>query len=164
MAAKTVKILPTSFSVAAAAACLSDEQRGMVSNAIDRSICIGLSDRFEIVVDPSPADLTAGAVTTHGVPTGDTAAGGSRVISVGASVPPIPIGPGGLAVDAEARDQNGHQEAAMIWGRGVALTSNPKVSTASDAYDLAKSFAFDFSGLPLEWTDKGAPASPASDR
>jgi hypothetical protein len=49
-------------------------------------------------------------------------------------------------MEAEALDQNGQQEAAIIWARGAdALTSKPKVSSAGDAYDLAKSFADDFS-------------------
>jgi hypothetical protein len=62
--------------------------------------------------------------------------------------PRIPIGLGGLAVEAEAFDQAGRQQAAMIWARGAdAFTSKPKVSTAADAYDLASSFASDFSKL-----------------
>jgi len=162
LAATTVKIIPTSFSAAAAAAGLSDLQRGMVSNALDRSMCIGLSDRFKIVAEPSPADLTVHAVITHVILTDEMAAGASRVVTIGASVaeklffpvpvpmpvPRFPIGLGGLSVEVEARDASGHQEAAMIWARGAdALMSTPKVSTASDAYDLAKSFAFDFSTL-----------------
>src|SRR5258707_7920351 len=49
LAAKTVQIVPTSFSESAARAGLSEPQRQMVANAIDRSVCIGLSDRFQIV-------------------------------------------------------------------------------------------------------------------
>ena len=36
----------------------------------------------------------------------------------------------------------------MVWARGAdIITSKPKVSTAGDAYDLAKAFADDFSKL-----------------
>ena len=47
--AKTVQIVPTSFTRAASEAGLSEMQRDMVANAIDRSMCIGLSDRFKLV-------------------------------------------------------------------------------------------------------------------
>jgi hypothetical protein len=41
----------------------------------------------------------------------------------------------------------------MIWARGAdMITSKPKVSTAGDAYDLAKAFADDFSKLVVTAT------------
>jgi Protein of unknown function (DUF3313) len=162
LAARTVRIVPTSFSAAASAAGLSDTQRHLVSNAIDRAMCIGLSDRFHIVPADAPAELTVHAVITHVGLTDATMAGASRVASVGASVaekvflpyplpvpvPRIPLGLGGLAVEAEARDRGGRQKAAMVWARGAdAFTSKPKLSKAGDAYDLAKAFAVDFSKL-----------------
>jgi hypothetical protein len=162
LAAKTVRIVPTSFSGSASKAGLSEMQRAMVSNVIDRSMCIGLSDRFRLVAETAPADLSVHAEITHVVLTDEMMAGASRAVSVGASVaekllvpfpmpvpvPRIPIGLGGLSVEAEALDQNGQQEAAIIWARGAdALTSKPKVSSAGDAYDLAKSFAGDLSAL-----------------
>jgi hypothetical protein len=160
LATKSIEIVPTSFSPTAAAAGLSDLQQAMVSNAVDRLLCTGLSERFEIVA--GSADLSVHAVITHVDLTDEKVAAASRVVSIGASVaaklllpvpvpvlvPRIPIGMGGLSVEAEARDPAGGQEAAIIWARGAdALTSRPKVSTASDAYDLAKSFAADFSQL-----------------
>jgi hypothetical protein len=227
LAAKTIRITPTSFSESAARAGLSQIQRDMVANAIDRSMCIGLADRFHVVTSAEPADLSVHAVITYVALTDEMVAGVSRAVTVGVSVaekvllpapvpiptPRIPIGLGGLALEAEAFDQAGRQQAAMIWARGAdAFTSKPKVSTAGDAYDLASSFASDFSkllvtgaspfqtlpslpsvrsissmfgappkeaacevfgrgpgvagligglvGLPPEWTDKGAPASP----
>jgi hypothetical protein len=162
LAARTVRIVPTSYSAAALGAGLSEAQRQMVSNAIDRSMCIGLSDRFRVVAVDARADLTVHAVITHVGLTDETMAGASRVVSVGASVaekifvpypvpvpvPRIPLGLGGLAVEAEARDPAGRQKAAMVWARGAdVITSKPKVSAAGDAYDLAKAFADDFSKL-----------------
>jgi hypothetical protein len=162
MAARTVGLAPTSFSAPAAMAGLSEAQRSMVANAIDRLMCIGLSDRFRIVAVGEQADLRVRAVITYVGLTDEKIAGASRVVSIGASVaekvllpvpvpmpmPRIPFGLGGLSVEAEALDRSGRQKAAMIWARGAdALTSRPKVSTAADAYDLAKSFADDFSRL-----------------
>jgi hypothetical protein len=162
LAATTVRIAPTSFSANAAVAGLSEAQRNMVANAVDRSMCIGLSDRFQVAGRGEPADLNVHAVITHVGLTDEKIAGVSRVASVGTSIvekvflpvpvpmptPRIPLGLGGLAVEAEALDQRGRQEAAMIWARGAdAFTSKPKVSTAGDAYDLAKTFADDFSKL-----------------
>jgi hypothetical protein len=167
LAATTVRIVPTSFSAVALGAGLSETQRRMVSNAIDRAMCIGLGDRFRIVALDAPADLTVHAVISHVGLTDATMAGASRVVSIGASVaekvfvpypvpvptPRIPLGLGGLAVEAEARDPGGRQKAAMVWARGAdMITSKPKMSTAGDAYDLAKAFADDFSKLVVTAT------------
>ncbi len=178
LSAKTVQIVPTSFTRAASEAGLSETQRGMIANAIDRSMCIGLSDRFKIVVGPAPADLSVHAMITHVILTDEKAAAASRLVSVGASVaekfvmpvpvpipiPRIPIGLGGLSVESEALDRNGGQEAAMIWARGAdAVTSKPKVSTAAYAYDLAKVFANDFSRLLVTASSpfEGLPTLPS---
>jgi hypothetical protein len=179
LAATTVRIVPTSFSDAAGRAGLSQRQRDMVSNAVDRSMCIALSDRFHLVAPDEPADLSVRAVITYVGLTDETAAGVSRAASVGVSIaekvlapqpipiptPRIPIGLGGLAVEVEALDPAGHQQAAMMWARGAdAFTSRPKVSTAGDAYDLAKSFAADFSKLLLTGSNPfdGPPSLPSS--
>jgi Protein of unknown function (DUF3313) len=162
LAAKTIRLAPTSFAESAVSAGLSEVQRNMVANAIDRSICIGLADRFHIAAAGEPADLSVRAVITYVGLTDETVAGVSRAASVGVSIvekvfvpvpvpiptPRIPIGLGGLAVEAEALDQTRRQQAAMVWARGAdAFLSKPKVSTAGDAYDLASSFASDFSKL-----------------
>jgi hypothetical protein len=162
LAAKTIGIVPTSFSDSASTAGPSDMQRILVANVIDRSMCIALSSRFHIVPSDEPADLSVHAVITYVGLTDEIAAGLSRAASVGASVaekllattpipvaiPRIPIGLGALSVEAEARDPAGRQKAAMVWARGAdAFTNKPKVSKVSDAYDLAKSFAADFSQL-----------------
>lgn len=160
LAAGTIAIMPTTFSEAAFTAGLSDTQRAMVANVVDRSMCIGLGDRFHIVGSGEPHDLTVHAVITYVHLTDANAAALSRAASIGASVaeaaflttpmpipmPRIPVGLGALSVEAEARDGAGDQRAAMIWARGAdVFTTKPKVSTASDPYDLAKSFGADFS-------------------
>jgi len=75
LAAKTVRIVSTEFPVPAAGTPLTPEQRGLVANAVDRTLCAGLSERFEIVEPSQPADLTVHAVVTHVMPTDPVAAG-----------------------------------------------------------------------------------------
>jgi Protein of unknown function (DUF3313) len=177
LAAKTVRIVPTAFSAAGAEGKLSEEQRKLIAIVVDRSLCIGLSDRFQIVSAAQPADLTVHAFITRIVPTDETAAGVSKVTSIATSVATaaaavpvpvphlrIPIGLGGLALEAEAVDPVGHQKAAMVWARGAdSITSRPKVSPVGDAYDLASSFGNDFSRLLVTGTDpfKALPSVPS---
>lgn len=158
LAAKTVRIAETLFSAkAASGVSFSPEQRRLIGNAIDRALCFGLSERFQIVGPTDQADLLVHAVITHAAATDPTAAGASKVASVVPSillpgvpvpVPRIPIGLGSLSVEAEARDRQGKQKAAMVWGRGAnSFTSAARVSPDGDAYDLAAAFGGDFSKL-----------------
>lgn len=157
LAAKTARIVPTRFSETAAQVKFSDQQRKLIGNAVDRSLCLGLSERFLIVPAWAPADLTVHAVVTHATVTDEVAAGASKVVSiipaalslgVPVPVPRIPIGLGSLSIEAEAQDSIGGQKAAMIWGRGAnSMTDRPLVSTAADAYNLASMFGADFSQL-----------------
>jgi hypothetical protein len=180
MAATSARIMPTSFSQAAINAGLSDAQRRMITNAIDRALCIGLSDRFHIVPVEQSADLRVHAVVTYIGLTDDKLAAASKVAGIGVSIaesaflpplirvpaPRIPLGLGGLAIEAEATDRTGQQEAAMLWARGAdAFTTKPKVSTAGDAYDLAKSFGDDFSKLLVKGASpfKKVPSLPSLD-
>jgi hypothetical protein len=158
LAAKRVAIVPTSYSSAAAMAELTDQQRHVIANALDRSVCIGLSDRFEVVPPGQSADLAVHVTITDVTVTNAAVAGASRVASAvpmfltgGAShiiVPRIPFGMGSLSVEAEARDMRGRQKAAFVWARGTdVLTSTPRISASGDAYDLASEFGADFSKL-----------------
>ena len=156
LAAKTVRIVPTTFAQAASPT-LSQEQRHLVANAIDRSLCVGLSERLQVVGPDQPADLSVHALVTQAAPTDEVAAGTSKVVSflpsalgagVPVPVPRLPVGLGSLTVEAEVRDQASRQQAAMIWARGAnSFTNSPMVSSAGDAYDLAPSFSDDFSKL-----------------
>jgi len=155
--AKTVRIVPTSYSHRAATVKFNEKQRRLVANSIDRSLCVGLSDRFVVVGPDEPADLTVRAMITHAEPTDEVAAGASKVVgfvptllslNIPVPIPRIPLGLGSLSVEAEARGADNAQNAAMLWGRGAdSVTSQPKVSAASDAYDLATAFGEDFSKL-----------------
>jgi hypothetical protein len=157
LAAKTVRIVPAAYSAKAAGVKFTDEQRRLVSNSIDRALCVGLSDRFVVVGFNEPADLTVRAMITRVEPTDEIAAGASKVAGIVPSflnlsypvpVPRIPFGLGSLSVEADARSSDNARKAAMVWARGAdVITSKPKVSAASDAYDLASSFGDDFSKL-----------------
>jgi hypothetical protein len=157
LAARSVSIVPTSFSHAAAQAALTDKQRRVIANAVDRSVCIGLSDRFNVVPSGQPADLTVHVTVTHVTVTDATVAGAAKVASAAPMfisagfpivVPRIPYGMGSLSVEAEARDVQGQQKAAFVWARGAdSLTSTPRVAASGDAYDLAAEFGTDFSKL-----------------
>jgi Protein of unknown function (DUF3313) len=155
-AAKTINIAPTAFPPHVAPT-LSNEQRALVANVLNRALCVSLSDRFRVVMPDVPADLTVRAAVTHATETNEVAAGVSAATSIGASfvdtsvpipVPRIPIGLGDLSIEAEAVDRSGRQQAAMVWGRGATvLFSTPRASKASDAYDLAGAFGDDFAKL-----------------
>lgn len=161
LAAKTVNIVPTAFPPGVAPK-LSDEQRALVANAVNRALCVSLSDRFDVVTPDVPADLTIRAAVTQVTETDEVAAGLSAAAKLGASfvdtglnvpipVPRIPIGLGNLSIEAEAVDRAGRQQAAMLWGRGAtAFFGSPKASKASDAYDLAAAFGDGFAHLLVQ--------------
>lgn len=158
LAAKTVRIIPTGFSQPAAGkSTLTPAQRGLITNAVDRTLCSGLSRRFQVVALTEPADLTVHAMVTRVAPTNALAVGVSKVASTAVSValpdmhvpvPRLPIGLGSLSLEAEAIGDNGKQAAAMIWGRGAnALLDSGRVAREGDAYNLAAKFGDDFSKL-----------------
>ena len=142
LSARTVRINPTTFSAATAlAAGLSEPQVRLIANAVDRSLCTGLNSRFQIASAAQPADLTVRAFITRIVPTDEIAAAASSVTSVGMTVVKatgvvtvaipslrMPIGLGGLALEAEALDRTGRQKAAIIWARGANSFSRPRAS------------------------------------
>jgi Protein of unknown function (DUF3313) len=154
LAATSVAILPATVSPAAADRVRDPAQEKLVSNALDRALCIGLSDKYRVVRPGEPADLTVRATITDIVPTGKVAAGISKVTTLGTSavlpvgVPRLPIGLGGLAVEGEALDASGVQRAAIVWSRGAnSITNSPRVSEVGDAYGLAGTFANEFSRM-----------------
>ncbi|SDN59773.1 Protein of unknown function [Ensifer sp. YR511] len=149
---KTVRIAPTTFSFAAASKIKSDTDRDLVSNALDRALCVALSDRYQMVPANQPADLTVRSVIADIVPTDKALAGVSTAITIGTgfvlpvSVPRLPVGLGGLAVEAEAVDASGLQSAAMLWARGAnSILDKPRVSEVGDAYSFSTKFADAFS-------------------
>jgi Protein of unknown function (DUF3313) len=153
---RTVRLMPIVFSAKATRAGLTSAHQGLIANAASRALCNSLSRKFLIVGPEQPADLTVNGTITYVALTDGVASAASHVTSVAGSiliplpvpVPRIPIGMGGLSVEAEARDSEGRQVAAVVWARGAdAFTSNPRMSPGGDSYDLASNFSDDFSLL-----------------
>lgn len=155
-AVKTATIVPTTFTFSSASRVKREADRWLVSNALDRALCIALSDKYQIIPTGQPADLIVRAVVTDVVPTNKAMAAAATVVTVGSgfampanvpiSVPRLPFGLGGLAVEAEAVDSSGGQLAAVVWARGAnSFQNDPRVSEVGDAYGLATKFAGEFS-------------------
>jgi hypothetical protein len=140
---------------------------------ISRALCVGVSDRFQVVDRKENADVVVHATVTRIVATSATAAGLSTATSLGASfvvpvpVPRLPIGLGGLAVEAEATTRDGKQVGAMVWAKGAnAITTSARVSQIGDAYSLASSFGSDFSKMLVTGKTpyKGLPKIPSAQK
>lgn len=153
LAARTVRIAPTRFADGADTK-LSDKDRALVSNRIDRALCRSLARRLEVVGPGEPADLTVQATVTRLGRTDKIAAGAAVVASFVSVVPLVsprlPVGLGSLAIEAEAVDQYGNQQAAMLWARKaqpVGLFTNATISRIGDAYQLSSSFGSSFGDM-----------------
>nr|WP_245432572.1 MULTISPECIES: DUF3313 domain-containing protein [unclassified Rhizobium] len=169
--ARTIKIIPTRMTPQARAVLKVASDQKLVTNAVDRSLCLALSDRFVVVPESAPADLTVQATVSTIVPTGSVAAGVSKVMTLGTAavlpvgVPRLPIGLGGIAVEAEATNASGTQVAAITWARGAnSLTSNARVSEIGDAYGLASSFGNQFGRMVVSGKDNPGIALPSARR
>ncbi|SFA94997.1 Protein of unknown function [Rhizobium sp. NFR07] len=161
---RTATIIPASFTHDAASRVESLDDRRMVANILDRALCISLSDRFDMVPYGQASDLSVRAVVTDIVPTDTIAAGASAALTLGTgfalpiAAPRLPIGLGGIAVEAEAVDHSGNQVAATVWARGANSISNtPRVSQVGDAYALAATFGNEFSKLIVDGQDGNGP-------
>ena len=172
-ATKTVYIEPTMVSGAAVHSIKKSSDRALVANVISRALCVGVSDRFEVVSRKEDADLVVHATITQIVPTNPTMAGLSTAASLGASVfspvpvPRLPMGLGGLSVEAEATTREGKQVGAMVWAKGANfVTTSARVSEIGDAYSLAASFGGDFSKMLVTGKTpfKGLPKIPSGQR
>lgn len=159
--AKTARIVPTSFSASARQAVKTPADQVLVTNVLDRELCIALSDKYEMVPPTQAADLTVRAVVTDIVLTDKAMAGVSTVVTLGSGfalpvgIPRLPVGLGGLSVEAEAVDRKGVQRAAMVWGRGAnSIQNTPLVSEVADAYGLATKFGSEFSQILVEGEEK----------
>jgi hypothetical protein len=151
---KTVSIVPTTFTRSVLSRVTEAQDRALVANALNRELCVALSDKFQLVSPGERADLTVRAVVTDVQLTDKAVAGVATAVSLGSravlpvGVPRLPFGLGGLAVEGEAIDSRRVQRAAMVWARGAnSITNNPRVSDVGDAYALASTFANDFSQM-----------------
>lgn len=168
-AAQTVRLVPTSVQVDSGST-FDPEDLALVTNAVDRALCTGLSDRFQIVAANQPADLVVHATITDIVATGRAAAAISTVASLGTiavihvPAPRLPLGLGSLSVEAEAIGRDGSQKAAMLWARSANMvTTTARIAEIGDAYSLSSSFGADFSRMLITGHDpfKGMPSAPS---
>lgn len=165
LAARSIRIEPAQFAKGVAPQSVTTQQLALVANTIDRTLCSGLSSRFKITLPNQPADLVVHADITHLGATDINAAGVSSVLSLGGTVVSattglpipsvrLPLGLGGLSVEAQAVTASNQQVAAIMWARGAdSLTTKPRMSEESDAYQLAKSFGADFAQLLVTGDD-----------
>lgn len=134
---------------------LSETERQLIRTALNRALCNQLAAHFTLAPTKAQADITIDGAITLAKPTDSVAASASAVTSVAttallfAPLPArIPIGMGSLSLEAEARDTEGRQVAAMVWARGAdAVTTRARASAAGDAYELSTRFASDFTAL-----------------
>jgi hypothetical protein len=163
LAAKTVRILPARFAEGVGAD-VTEKNRNLVANALDRTLCRKLSKRFDIVDSGKDADLSVRTTITHMGTTSRIAAGASVVVgfipsalsSIPLLNPRVPVGLGSLTVEAEALDPKGEQDAALIWARGAdSMLSSARVSEVGDAYALATDFGGKFSDLLITGETSG---------
>lgn len=171
--AKTIYVEPTKVSDMAAPSIKKSSDRALVANMVSRGLCVGVSDRFQVVDDRESADLIVHATITRIVPTNPTAAGVSTAAALGATiaqssipVPRIPLGLGGLSVEGEATTRDGKQVAALVWAKGASFLTGPRVSEVGDAYSLAEKFGDDFSKMLITGKTpyKGFPKLPSGQK
>jgi len=153
LASKTVRITPTRFGDGVGSD-LSNKERMLVANRVDRALCRGLAARFEVVGPDEPADLSVQTVITDLGKTSKAAAGASVLASFVSAVPlvspRVPFGMGSLGIEAEALDPAGRQAAAMLWtgkAQAIGFLSSPSVSKVGDAYQLSAAFGGHFSRM-----------------
>jgi hypothetical protein len=65
---KTVSIVPTTFAFAASSRVKSEADRAMVANALDRAVCVALSEKYQVVSNGQPSDLIVPTVVADIVP------------------------------------------------------------------------------------------------
>jgi hypothetical protein len=167
----TVAIEPTVITPAAASFAASEENASLVANAVNRTMCISLSDRFLVVRHGQPADLSVRATVTSLVPTDKVAAGVSKVATLGTAavlpvgVPRLPWGLGGIAIEAEAIDRHGTQRAAIAWSRGAnSITNSARISEIGDAYGLAGDFGRQFGRMLVKAKADPSIGLPSAER
>jgi hypothetical protein len=133
-------------------AAIAPAQATLVANHAARSVCLGLARYAELQAAAADGAMDARLVVTAIEPTSGAAAGASSAIGYFVPVPSrLPIGLGGLAVEAELRDPHAGQVALMRWARGAnAVTQDAKMSSIGDAWQLAERFGKDFARALLD--------------
>ncbi|OYU51041.1 MAG: hypothetical protein CFE27_13695 [Alphaproteobacteria bacterium PA1] len=144
---------------------ITPESRLLVLGELDRQLCFQLSRRFELVGPEDPSAARVQAVITRLQETSATASAASAAVSwflPGGSVR-LPVGRGGLSIEARLDLADGQQAAAMAWSRGAGVVMDEgSLSEVGDAHRFTANFADDFADFLVE---PGTPkrALPAQD-
>jgi hypothetical protein len=144
---------------------IAPESRTLVLGELDRQLCFQLSRRFELVGPEDPEAARVQAVITRLQETNGTASAASAAVSwflPGGSIR-LPVGRGGLSIEARLDLADGRQAAAMAWSRGAGVVMDEgSLSEVGDAHRYTANFADDFSDFLVE---PGTPkrALPAQD-
>jgi hypothetical protein len=153
--AHSVRIAPVAFRPGAADV-VSPAQAALIARGVGRTLCLKLSQHFDMVAPEAPADLTVRVSVIHITPTDRAAAAVTVPMSAGSMamgipmIPRLPVGLGAFSAEGEAVDASGARRAALVWSRGAdILTSRPRMSRIGDAYSLSLAFAGDLAGLIL---------------
>ena len=124
-------------------AVLDPVERSMVLREVDRQICYEVSERFDIVSQPSPQAATVRTAVVRIQPTGRV--GSAASAAAGFFVPIVklraPMSTGGLAVESEMLAAGtGEQIAAVSWARSAQVVGldAPSLSRVGDALQLAE--------------------------
>lgn len=144
---------------------ITPESRVLVLGELDRQLCFQLSRRFEIVSPDDPTAARVQAVITRLQETNATASAASAAVSwflPGGSVR-LPVGRGGVSIEARLDLADGRQAVAMAWSRGAGVVMDEgSLSEVGDAHRFTASFAKDFSDFLVE-TENPQRALPEQD-
>jgi hypothetical protein len=132
---------------------ITPESRLLVLGELDRQLCFQLSRRFELAGPEDPTAARVQAVITRLQETSATASAASAAVSrllPGGSVR-LPVGRGGLSIEARLDTADGRQAAAMAWSRGAGVVMDQgSLSEVGDAHRFTSSFAGDFADFLVE--------------
>lgn len=147
-----VAILPTRMSEQAEVdASIPASGLPLVTGEIDRQLCFELSERFEIAPAPGPGVAQVEVVVTRVQQTGAVSSIASAAISRAVPGPGsvrLPVGQGGLSVEARAMAATGSELGGMSWSRGAGVAMDRgSLSPVGDAHRFASAFAEDFAEL-----------------
>ncbi len=143
---------------------ITPASRMLVIQELDKQLCFHLSRRFEIVTPETPGAARVQAVVTRLQETNAAASVASSAVSFllpGGSVR-LPVGRGGLSVEARLDAVDGARGASMAWSRGAGvLMDDGSLSQVGDAHRFTKDFANAFSTfLVADGTPKRDIAKP----
>lgn len=130
---------------------ITEPERALILNALDRNSCEALSAQFDIIDDAATADTYI--LRTHVTQLKATGKVGAAIGNISGFLIPVtgvrpPFGLGALKVEFEVLAPDQAQSAAMVWSRSAdVISADAAVSRIGDAYAFTELAATDFSNL-----------------